>query len=776
MAIQPPDGMSGGRHDIRRNPALASKYLTQTRSERLARRPKSKLGPGFFMMVLASFGAAIALFVFGAAASVYAELTSDLPSLNLLTNRLTFKTTQILDRNGKLLYEIRDREGGDRIPVRLGDVDPHIVNATVATEDKDFYINVGLDPIGLARAFVQNLSDSAAPVQGASTITQQLARNVLLSEDERTERSYTRKIREAVLAVRISERYGKDEILEMYLNEVYYGHQAYGIEAAAQTYFGKSANSMTLGEASLLAGLPQAPSEYDPFVNPVSAKARQIHVLNRMVNQGYITQEEAGNAAAEKLRLYPQDGVQLEAPHFVFYVRDLLEQRYGANMLYRGGLKVTTTLNLDWNRKAEEAMRAHLENLKKQDANNSALVSINPKTGEILAMVGSKDYYDKSIDGEVNVAIARRQPGSTIKPLIYALAFSKGWAPETVVVDEPTDFPNAPGLPAYRPHNYDLKFDGPMTIRHALSNSKNIPAVKALMYVGVPDFAGFVANMGVHLENPQLYGLSLALGGGEARPLDMTAAYGALANYGVYVPPVAILRIEDPDGNVLYEYDPPPGRQVVGGPQAYMVTSILQDNTAREPLQGPNSPLKLSRPAAAKTGSTDSYKDSWLIGYTPDLVTGVWVGNTDGHPMREVLGSLGAGRIWNRFMEDVLAGTLVKDFTPPPGVREYRMCREGGGPVTPQCPHPLYEVYPEGYDWARVGNVPGLTTRSSGVSYFPGAIGQTIDPIGRPLQATAVPKPSQPQPAPQGTQPSRQEPQANPRVVAPPTPGPSRTP
>jgi 1A family penicillin-binding protein len=738
MSQHGPARSNGDRGDLKRNPGISSKYLARTRAERAARRPESRIGASFYLLLAAVLGAAALVVVFVTVASAFADLTTDLPPPSQLTNRLSFKTTQILDRNGKLLYEIYDKDGGRRTPVHVGDVSQHLIDATLATEDKDFYTNVGFDPIGMARAFWQDATEGALS-QGASTITQQLAKNVLLSQDERNVKSYTRKIREAVLAVKISERYSKDEILEMYLNEVYYGHLSYGIEAAAETYFGKHATDLNLEEASLLAGLPQAPTDYDPFTNMQAAKDRQAHVLDRMVTESYITRDEADRVKAASPDLVSQNDTSIQAPHFVFYIRQLLEQQYGASLVYQGGLKVTTTLDLDWNKKAENAIRAHLETLKTQDANNAALVAIDPKNGEIMAMVGSKDFHDSSIDGQVNVATSRRQPGSTIKPIVYATAFSKGWSPETVIVDDKTDFPNPSGLGPYSPANYDGRFDGPMTVRNALANSKNIPAVKTLMFDGIPDFMNMAEAFGIHIANPERYGLSLALGGGEVRLLDMVSAYSVFDNNGVSISPTAILRIEDSDGSVFYSYEPPLGRQVVGAAQAYMITSILSDNTAREPLQGLNSPLKLTRPAAAKTGSTDDYKDSWNIGYTPDLVAGVWVGNTDSKPMKEVTGSLGAARIWNKFMEDVHVGIPAHDFGPPPGITEYRSCRETGGPVTPDCPRPLVEVFPNNYSYIHDGEIPGLAPQK--FNTFGWAIGMTFSQTGVQLQPTAVKMP-----------------------------------
>jgi 1A family penicillin-binding protein len=706
-------GPSSERQELRKSRGLSSRYLARTRAERLARLPAERSAASFFFQIAAALALATGLVLLGGVYSIYALYVDDLPPLSQLSDRLAFQTSQILDRKGRLLYEVHDKDGGKRTLVGLSDIPTQLINATIATEDKDFYTNLGLDPIGLARAVFDNYTKGQI-VSGASTITQQLARNVLLTQEERTDQSYGRKLREAVLALQISQRYPKDQILEMYLNEVYYGHMSYGVEAAAQTYFGRHVADLTLAESTMLAGLPQAPSQYDPYINFQAAKERQAHVLDRMVAEGYITRMEAEKAKAEPLHLQPQRPAIIEAPHFVMYVRQLLEQKYGTNLLYRGGLKITTTLDLDYNRAAERAIRDQLQYLKAQNANNAALVSVDPKTGEILAMVGSKDYFDAGIDGEVNVALARRQPGSTIKPILYVAAFMKGWAPATIIVDEPTDFPSAPGQPPYRPHNFDLLFSGPMTIRSALATSKNIPAVKALMFVGIPDFVKVADSLGIRVEKPEIYGLSLALGAGETRLLDLVGAYATLDNKGIRVPPVAILRIEDRQGNVLEQYKPPEGRQLVGPVQAYMITSILSDNTAREPLQGANSPLKLTRPAAAKTGSTDDYKDSWTIGYTPTLVAGVWVGNTDGTPMKEVVGSLGAGRIWHQYMETVTAGTPVVDFAPPPDLREEKVCRETGQAPTPDCPHVLTEVYPEEYDYARNAIIPGLPNFGAG--------------------------------------------------------------
>jgi len=731
---------NGNRSDIRSRPGLCAKYLDRTRGKRLAgRRVQPTLGLRFFAILLLSLASAAGLVMLLGVGSVVSAYTMDLPPVTDLASQFTFKTTQILDRHGKLLYEVNDKDGGRRLPVPLAEIAPQLTDATIATEDKNFYSNAGVDFAGIARAAVQNLV-AGQLTQGASTITQQLARNKLIESDQRTVQSYVRKIQEAVLAYRISQIYSKDQIMEMYLNSVYYGHLSYGVEAAAQTYFGKHAKDLNLPEASLLAGLPQAPSGYDPIVHLSVAKERQAHVLDRMVNQGYITQQESEDALKAPLDLRSNVNDPFLAPHFVMYVRQLLEQKYGPDVVYKTGLKVTTTLDLDKYNLAMKAIQSHMDSLRTQDANNAGLVSIDPKTGEIIVMVGSRDYYDSSIAGEVNMATSPRQPGSTIKPIEYVVAMSKGWGPETVINDEPASFPNtAPYLPPYTPHNFDNKFDGPMTVRYALANSKNIPAIKTLMYDTIPDFLDVAGRLGIHFEHPEVYGLSLALGAGSVSLLNMVGAYTALDNGGVYRPPVAILKVEDWQGNILEEYQPSQGEQVVGAAQAYTITSILSDNWARTPLQGADSPLKLTRPAAAKTGSTDDYKDSWTIGYTPDLVTGVWVGNTDDKPMKEVLGSLGAGRIWNTFMEDVHAGTPMHDFSPPPGIREYRICKQTGQPAAPGCQEVLTEVYPQTYTPAAAAIIPGLGDIADNKTAATrarqgGVLGQTVSQDGIPLQ------------------------------------------
>jgi 1A family penicillin-binding protein len=623
-------------------------------------------------------------------ATVYAYYALTLPPADELSARSLFMSTKIYDRHGRLLYEVFDPNAGRRTVVPIADMPKHLIDATIATEDKTFYNNPGFDPLAIARAARVNLTQGEI-VSGASTITQQLVKNIFLSPEQ----TYTRKIQEAVLAQEITRRYTKDQILEIYLNEIYYGNMAYGIEAAADTYFGKSARELTLAEASLLTGLPQSPSIYDPYTNLEAAKNRQRVVLGLMVKEGYITPSEAEAAWAEELHFIPLR-VDMKAPHFVVYVRKLLEDKYGTEMVYRGGLQVHTTLDLEMQELAQQVAREHIATLADRHVTNAAVVAMVPQTGEILVMLGSIDFWNEEIDGQVNVALALRQPGSSIKPVNYLAAFEKGWTPATMIMDVKTEFPNFEG-PPYIPKNYDGKEHGAVLVRQALACSYNIPAVKTLQFVGVPTMIEMAQRLGITtFTDPDRYGLSLTLGGGEITLLEHTGAYAVLANGGLRVPSVAILGIEDSQGRVIEEYQPAPGRQVISPQHAYLITDILSDNEARSPAFGPNSPLRLSRPAAAKTGTTDDWRDSWTMGYTPDLVVGVWVGNSDNTPMNHVAGSRGAGPIWHNFMERALADTPPKDFPIPPGLVTAEICTDTGMPATKLCSNTRTEIFVDG--------------------------------------------------------------------------------
>ena len=618
------------------------------------------------------------------ALAAYATIAADLPSPDALRGRsATFVSTRIYDRNGHLLYEIFDPGGGRRTLVPYDEISPYLINATVATEDARFWQHGGVDPIGILRALVYNLREGRV-VSGGSTITQQLVRLVLLSPEERTEQSLKRKVREAVLAAEISRRYSKEDILEIYLNEINYGNLAYGIGAAADTYFGKKARDLTLAEAALLAGLPQAPAYWDPYADLERAKRRQAVVLDLMVEAGYITPAEAEAAKAEPLHLQPVRS-HIEAPHFVLWVQQQLEQKYGAEVLYRSGLRVYTTLDSNLQAIAQEEVKAHLTTLADRHATNAALVAVKPATGEILAMLGSADFNDPAIDGQVNVALRLRQPGSSIKPVTYVTAFEKGWTPATLIWDVRTEFKDALGRP-YVPKNYDGKEHGPVLVREALARSLNIPAVKTLDFVGLPAMLDTAHRLGIESLNRPDYGLSLTLGGGDVTLLEMVGAYAVFANGGRRVPPVSILRIEDMNGRILEEYHPPAGEQVISPQHAYLITDILADNEARAPTFGRNSVLKLSRPAAVKTGTTDDWRDAWTIGYTPELVAGVWVGNSDNSPMKKVSGARGAGPIWHNFMERALADRPAGQFPRPPGIEEIEISADAGSLPSAACP------------------------------------------------------------------------------------------
>ena len=625
-----------------------------------------------------------------AATTVYAYYALTLPPAEELGARSSFMSTKIYDRHGELLYEVFDANAGRRTIVPIEEIPDDLIHATIATEDKTFYSNPGFDPLAILRALWLNVSEGEI-VSGASTITQQLVKSIFLSP----ERTFTRKIEETVLAQEITRRYTKDQILEIYLNEIYYGNMTFGIEAAAETYFDESARDLTLAQASFLAGLPQSPSIYDPYTNLEAAKTRQRVVLGLMAKEGYISPSEANAAWNEELHFAPLR-IDMKAPHFVVYVQKLLEDQYGTEMVYRGGLRVHTTLDLEMQEVAQEAAGQRVAELADRHATNAAMVAIVPQTGEIRVMLGSIDFWDEEIDGQVNVALALRQPGSSIKPVNYLAAFEKGWTPATLIMDVATEFPNPPG-PPYVPRNYDGKEHGPVLVRQALACSYNIPAVKTLQFVGVPDMIEMARSLGITtFTEPERYGLSLTLGGGEITLLEHTAAYAVMANGGLRVPPVAVARIEDSRGQVIEEYQPPAGEQVISPQHAYLITDILSDNEARTPTFGASSPLLLSRPAAAKTGTTDDWRDSWTVGYTPDLVVGVWVGNSDNTPMDHVAGAAGAAHIWHNFMEQVLANIPPRDFPVPSGLVRAEICARSGMAPTELCPQKRTEIFVDG--------------------------------------------------------------------------------
>ncbi|WP_299029629.1 transglycosylase domain-containing protein [uncultured Thermanaerothrix sp.] len=655
----------------------------------------------------------------------YFSIAANLPSVDDLQARASqFETTRILDRNGNLIYEILDPRAGRRTYVPLEKISPYLIAATLATEDKEFYNHPGFDPWAIARALWQNYTTGEV-VSGASTITQQLARALLLSPDERAERTVERKAREIVLAAEITRKYSKEEILELYLNEIYYGKLAYGVEAAAETYFHTSAEKLTLAQAAFLAGLPQSPAVYDIETNREVTLNRFRQVLRLMYEMSQekgcievstslqpvcVTQEDVALAAREMENYQYQAPTNvMRFPHWVVYVRSLLEAQYGADAIYRSGFTVYTTLDPDLQQQAEEMVRRQIAQLADRHVTNGALVALRPTTGEILAMVGSADFYNEAISGQVNMALAPRQPGSAIKPLTYVAAFEKGWTPATLIWDVPSEFPpsgnpNDPREP-YRPVNYDGRFHGPVTVRVALANSYNVPAVKTLQFVGIYDdpntpqpdgLINFAKRLGITTLTRPDYGLSLTLGGGDVSLLELTAAYAVFANGGRRVPPVAITKIVDYKGNLVYEYQPPAGDQVVRPEHAFLISSILSDNQARAPMFGTNSVLNLPFPVAAKTGTTNDFRDNWTLGYTPDLAVGVWVGNADYTPMQNTTGLTGAAPIWAEFMQAAIQKLTDGRPTPfirPAGVVEKIICEVSGAEPSEWCPSQRLEYF-----------------------------------------------------------------------------------
>lgn len=655
--------------------------------------PSSPGRPSFFSLVwqglitgvLILIGLALVLAC--GAMGVYAYYARTLPSPQELYERTSdFKSARIYDRNGELLFEFFDPTAGRRTVVHYDELPETLIAAVVATEDATFFTNPGINPLSVARALVQNLQEGEMLI-GGSTITQQVVKNVFLTD----ERTLERKIQEVILATEITRRYSKEEILEVYLNEVYLGNLAYGVGAASQTYFGKDVSRLELHEAALLAGLIQAPAYYDPYSNPELALERRQIVLGLMERRGYITPEEAQAANAQPLGVVP-NRIYMEAPHAVMYVRQQLEALYGEERIYRDGLQVYTSLDLRLQTLAEEAISAHRTSLAEQGAYNAAVVAMDPVTGDILAMVGSADFWDEDISGQVNMALSPRQPGSTIKPLTYLAALEHGWTAATMLMDVPLEFSDGAN-PPYRPANYDNKFWGAISLRTALASSRNVPAVYTLNQLGLPALLEVAARLGITTLNRSDYGLSLTLGGGEVPLLEMTGAFAALANGGKRVEPRIVLRIEDQEGTPLFQADNAQGPVVVDPRHAYILTDILADNAARAPAFGVQNPLALPFPAAAKTGTTNDYRDSWTVGYTPDLAAGVWVGNTDNTPMQGVTGSRGAGLIWNTFMINGLGEGERPTFPVPDGLVRVEVCALSGYLPGEHCPERREEIF-----------------------------------------------------------------------------------
>jgi 1A family penicillin-binding protein len=598
--------------------------------------------------------------------------TLKMPDFKSFTERKIQSSTKIYDRTGEmLLYDVHQDIKRTIIPYEeMGD---NIKMATIAIEDSEFFNHKGIRISSIIRGTIW-AKLTGKRIQGGSTITQQLIKNTLLTQEV----SITRKIKEWILAVRLEKIMSKEEILALYLNEAPYGGNIYGIEEASKLFFNKEPTDLTLNEASYLAAIPNGPTYYSPYGKNVDKlENRKNLVLSRMLEVGYINKEQYEQNKNTKTVFQPQKISNIAAPHFVFFVKDYLENKYGANTLTEGGLKVTTTLDYDLQKKAEEiALTKAKENEINWDGNNTAIVVIDPKTGQILSMVGSRDYFDKNIDGNFNVATAARQPGSSFKPIIYALAFEKGYTEKTTLFDVKTEFNsscNPQGEPnndkCYSPSNYDDSFRGPMTLRDALAQSINVVAVKMLYLVGVPDSIKLAQNLGITTvkNDPDRYGLSLVIGGGETTLLDMTSVYGVFANEGVRNPYQGILSVEDNSGNILEEYKANP-RQVLESNSTRILSSILSDNTARTPTFGVNSILNIpGREVAVKTGTTNDNKDAWTIGYTPSVAVGVWVGNNDNKPMKKGGAAL-AGPIWNAVMTEALQKVPNESFSRPEAI------------------------------------------------------------------------------------------------------------
>lgn len=659
--------------------------------------------------------------------SFYESYAAQLPDPSTLSQQASqqFKTTKIYDRTGTVaLYELFDPTGGNRTSVPLSRIPKDMINATVALEDKSFWTNEGVDYLGMARGLLNTLQGKQ--LQGGSTLTQQLVKELIFPQRITQRTNIDDKIKEIIFAREITTKYSKQQIMEWFLNATYYGNLAYGVDAASEAYFGKHVQDLDLSEAATLAPIPQYPA-LNPIDNPDDARRRRDIVLDQMFNQGYITEEQAVAAKNEKITVI-QRKFDIKAPHFVFYVRQYLEDRYGPDVVNKGGLKVITSLDYNMQQAAEEIARNQVAQLTKDKRNvtNASVVVIRPGTGEIMAMVGSVDYFNRDIDGQVNIATSSRQPGSSFKVFNYMTAFSKGsengqiLTPATVVYDVRTAFDDPPN-PPYVPEDYDRKYRGPVRLRVALGSSFNIPAVKVLNMVGVRNALDMAHRMGITTLNNEHYGLALTLGGGEVELLDMTYAYSVLANGGVMagrpVPeeqqkdgyrtldPVSVLKVTDANGNTLEEFNKPSLAPIVTPQQAYLLTDILSDNNARAPAFGVNSILKLTRPAAVKTGTTSSWRDNWTLGYTPDYTVGVWVGNSNNSEMEHISGVTGAGPIWHDVMERIHQNLPVHAFVEPPGMTHVDVCATSGLLPTPECPNVVKELFIKGTEPKQRDNI-----------------------------------------------------------------------
>ncbi len=612
--------------------------------------------------------AAVSLLAFGIIVLWVASLR--IPALESISERRVDNSTKIYDRTGTVLLYDMSRDVR-REPVPFEVISSYAKNATIAIEDKGFYSHNGFDVSSFMRAVVVNLT-SLSFSQGGSTITQQVVKNTILTKDK----SPTRKFKELVLALKLERVLTKDEILSLYLNEIPYGGTIYGIEEASQSFFGKSSANISLAEAAYLAAIPKAPTYYSPYgSHRAELEERKNLVLSEMLKQERITQEEYDQAIAEEVTFrVRENSANIKAPHFVFFVIDYLEEKYGENTLESSGYKIITSLDYEIQKKTEAlADKYGVINQKTFNANNNAVVVMDPKTGEILAMSGSRNYFDEVIDGNFNAATGHRQPGSTFKPFVYSVLFNRGFTSETILWDVPTQFSTACAMDnftsddrCYSPGNYDDKFRGPMTIRNALAQSINIPAVEAIYLAGVKDSVKLAQDLGIEsLTETNRYGLSLVLGGGEVSLLDLTSAYSVFANDGMRNPYTPILWVEDGKGNMIDKHTPFPVR-VLPEQTARLISDALSDNVARTPGYGPSSPLYVPyRDVAVKTGTSNDYRDAWIVGYAPNLAIGAWVGNNDNSVMAKKVAGLIVSPLWRELMDEVLPSLPEESFVPP---------------------------------------------------------------------------------------------------------------
>jgi 1A family penicillin-binding protein len=597
--------------------------------------------------------------------------TLEIPDLSSFEDRRILQSTKIYDKTGEiLLYDLH--QDVKRTIVPFEGISRHLKNATVAIEDERFYSHFGIDLKAIVRAAVVNTTQGdLLGGQGGSTLTQQVIKNSVLERDKKL----SRKVKEAILSIKLERTLTKDEILAVYLNEVPYGGTIYGVEEASQSFFGKKAADVTLAEAAYIAALPQAPTYLSPYGNNrADLEARKNTVLDKMLQNGLITEEEYNEAKSATVEFLPQAITGIRAPHFVMFIREQLVEKYGEEALAERGFRVITTLDYELQQEAERIVAEKgAANVERFKADNAGLVATDPKTGDVLVMVGSRDYFSEEIDGNFNIALAERQPGSSIKPFVYAAAFNKGYLPNTILFDVKTQFsPLCPPdstsseSPCYSPNNYNGKFLGPVSMRNALAQSLNIPAVKTLYLAGVKDTLKLAADMGLTtLNDPERYGLTLVLGGGEVTLLDMTHAYGVFANEGVKAEPRSILKIEDPRGNVVFE-SKVETKQVLDRNVTLLISDVLTDNVARTPLWGANSLVNFTtRDVASKTGSTNNLRDAWLMGYSPNLAVGAWVGNNDNSPMGGGLSGLIVTPMWREFFDFALERLPDEKFAQP---------------------------------------------------------------------------------------------------------------